>query len=116
MRVRSICVAIYFTVAVAFFSGFALSIARAQTADPDVAKKLGDFDAYMEQTLKDWNTPGIVVGVVVGDKLALAKGYGYRDYGKKLSFTSTTMQSIASNSKLFTAFASGILAEEAKVN
>ena len=84
--------------------------ARAQ--DADVAKKLQGFDAYMEQTLKDWNTPGVGVGIVVGDKLVFVKGYGYRDYEKKLPFTSKTMQPIASNSKLFTAVAAGMLVEE----
>ena len=29
--------------------------------------------------LKDWNVPGIGVGIVVKDKLVFAKGYGYRD-------------------------------------
>jgi len=87
--------------------------ARAQEAD--VAKKLQGFDAYMEQTLKDWNTPGVGVGIVVGDKLVVAKGYGYRDYEKKLPFTSKTMQPIASNSKLFTAVAAGMLVEEGKL-
>src|SRR5213080_1089160 len=62
--------------------------ARAQ--DADVAKKLQGFDAYMEQTLKDWNTPGVGVGIVVNDKLVFAKGYGYRDYEKKLPFTLTS--------------------------
>src|SRR5690348_12617256 len=33
---------------------------RAQ--ESDVAKKLQGFDAYIEQTLKDWNTPGVGVG------------------------------------------------------
>src|SRR5579864_3498296 len=83
--------------------------------DADVAKKLGDFDAYMAQTLKDWNTPGIGVGIVVNDKLVFAKGYGYRDYEKKLPFTPTTLQQIASNSKLFTAIAAGMLVEEGKL-
>ena len=87
--------------------------ARAQ--ETDVAKKLQGFDAYMEQTLKDWNTPGLGVGIVVGDKLVFAKGYGYRDYQKKLPFTSRTMQPIASNSKLFTAVAAGMLVEEGKL-
>jgi CubicO group peptidase (beta-lactamase class C family) len=87
--------------------------ARAQEAD--VAKKLQGFDAYMEQTLKDWNTPGVGVGIVVGDKLVVAKGYGYRDYEKKLPFTSKTMQPIASNSKLFTAVAAGMLVEQGKL-
>ena len=87
--------------------------ARAQEAD--VAKKLQGFDAYMEQTLKEWNTPGVGVGIVVGDKLVFAKGYGYRDYEKKLPFTPKTMQPIASNSKLFTAVAAGMLVEEGKL-
>ena len=87
-------------------------VARAQAAPSDIAKKLGDFDAYMEKTLKDWNTPGIGVGIVVNDKLVFAKGYGYRDLEKKLPFTPTTLCPIASNSKLFTAVAAGMLVEE----
>src|SRR5208282_276344 len=87
--------------------------ARAQ--EPDVASKLQGFDAYMEQVLKDWNTPGIGVGIVVNDKLVFAKGYGYRDYEKKLPFTPATLCQIASNSKLFTAVAAGMLVEEGKL-
>jgi CubicO group peptidase (beta-lactamase class C family) len=87
--------------------------ARAQA--PDVSKKLEGFDAYMEQTLKDWNTPGVGVGIVVNDKLVFAKGYGYRDYEKKLPFTPKTLGPIASNSKLFTAVAAGMLVEEGKL-
>jgi CubicO group peptidase (beta-lactamase class C family) len=87
--------------------------ARAQA--PDVTSKLSGFDSYMEQTLKDWNTPGIGVGIVVNDKLVFAKGYGYRDYEKKLPFTPTTLCQIASNSKLFTAVSAGMLVEEGKL-
>ena len=87
--------------------------ARAQ--DADVAKKLDGFDAYMAQVLKDWNTPGIGVGIVVNDKLVFAKGYGYRDYEKKLPFTPTTLHPIASNSKLFTAVSAGMLVDEGKL-
>ena len=83
--------------------------------EADVAKRLEGFDAYMQQTLKDWNTPGVGVGIVVGDKLVFAKGYGYRDHEKKLPFTTKTMQPIASNSKLFTAVAAGMLVEEGKL-
>ncbi len=81
----------------------------------DVAKKLEGFDAYMEKILKDWNAPGIGVGVVVGDKLVFAKGYGYRDYGKKLPFTPDTLCQIASNTKLFTSVAAGLLVDEGKL-
>ena len=81
----------------------------------DVTQKLAGFDAFMEKTLKDWNAPGIGVGVVVGDKLVFAKGYGYRDYEKKLPLTAQTMFTIASNTKLFTAVAAGMLVEEGKL-
>src|SRR5467141_3888917 len=87
--------------------------ARAQA--PDVASKLSGFDSYKEYVLKDWNTPGIGVGIVVNDKLVFAKGYGYRDYEKMLPFTPTTLCQIASNSKLFTAVAAGLLVEEGKL-
>src|SRR2546429_2469661 len=88
-------------------------VAHGQTQD--VTSKLSGFDSYMEQVLKDWNSPGIGVGIVVNDKLVFAKGYGYRDYEKKLPFTPTTLCQIASNSKLFTAVSAGMLVEEGKL-
>jgi CubicO group peptidase (beta-lactamase class C family) len=88
------------------------SIAVAQDG---VEARLNGFDTYMEQVMKDWNAPGIGIGIVMGDKLVFAKGYGYRDYGKKLPYTITTTQPIASNSKLFTAVAVGLLVEEGKL-
>jgi CubicO group peptidase (beta-lactamase class C family) len=81
----------------------------------DVAKRLAGFDDYMAKVLKDWNGPGIGVGIVVGDTLVFAKGYGYRDYGKKLPFTPGTVCPIASNTKLFTAAAAGMLVEDGKL-
>lgn len=78
-------------------------------------KKLKGFDAYMAKVVKDWNVPGIGVGIVAGDKLVFVKGYGYRDYGKKLPFTDTTLFQIASNTKLFTAVAAGMLVDEGKL-
>jgi CubicO group peptidase (beta-lactamase class C family) len=80
-----------------------------------VETRLKGFDAYMEQVMKDWNAPGIGIGIVMGDKLVFAKGYGFRDYGKKLPYTTKTTQPIASNSKLFTAVAVGLLVEEGKL-
>lgn len=86
-----------------------------QAQDQAIAKKLQGFDAYMAKVLKDWNVPGVGVGIVSGDKLVFAKGYGYRDYEKKLPFTPTTLHQIASNTKLFTAVAAGLLVDEGKL-
>ena len=78
--------------------------------------RLEGFDKYMAQVLVDWNVPGIGVGIVVKDRLVFAKGYGYRDYGQKLPFTPTTTQPIASNTKLFTAIAAGMLVDDGKLD
>ena len=83
--------------------------------DADLSKKLEGFDDYMAKVLKDWNGPGIGVGIVAGGKLVFAKGYGYRDYEKKLPFTPGTVCPIASNTKLFTAVGAGMLVEEGKL-
>ncbi|MGB7622441.1 MAG: serine hydrolase [Terriglobia bacterium] len=91
---------------------FALNV---PAQEREMTDKLQGFDSYMEQLLKDWNAPGIGVGIVVNDKLVFAKGYGYRDYEKKLPFLPTTLCQIASNSKLFTAVAAGMLVEEGKL-
>jgi CubicO group peptidase (beta-lactamase class C family) len=113
-RLRSVRVANSFC-RLAVVLALMISARSASAQDSDITKKLDGFDAYMAQVLKDWNTPGIGVGIVVNDKLVFAKGYGYRDYEKKLPFTPATLQQIASNSKLFTAVAAGMLVEDGKL-
>lgn len=82
---------------------------------PTIETRLKGFDEYMAKVMADWNAPGIGIGIVVKDKLVFAKGYGFRDFGKKLPYTPTTTQPIASNSKLFTAVAAGMLVEAGKL-
>ncbi len=99
----------------ALIISFVLLTVTPLCAQDDITQKLQGFDAFMEKTLKDWNAPGIGVGIVVNDKLVFVKGYGYRDYEKKLPITGKTMFPIASNTKLFTAVAAGFLVEEGKL-
>ena len=82
----------------------------------NIQKKLATFDTYIEKILKDWNTPGVGVGIVVKNQLVFAKGYGYRDYKNKLPVTPNTLFQIASNTKLFTATAVGMLVDEGKLD
>ena len=84
--------------------------------DADIQKKLSGFDKEMVKNLKDWNMPGVGVGIVKNGKLVFAKGYGYRDYEKKLPITANTLFQIASNTKLFTSTAIGLLVDEGKLD
>ncbi len=86
-----------------------------QAQESPLPKNLEGFDAYMTKILSDWNVPGAGVGIVVKGKVVLAKGYGYRDYGKKLPVTENTLYQIASNTKLFTVMAVGLLVDEGKL-
>ncbi|WP_114972160.1 serine hydrolase [Rhodoferax ferrireducens] len=78
--------------------------------------KLDELDDFMQKTLADWNAPGVAIGVVQDGKLIFAKGYGFRDYCAKLPFTPHTLFPIASNTKLFTAIAAGLLVEKGMLN
>jgi len=83
--------------------------------DYNLDKSLKGFDKYIKEVMDDWNTPGMAVGIVIKDKLAYWKGFGYRDLENKLPVTSKTLFPIASNTKLFTAVAMGMLVEEGKL-
>jgi CubicO group peptidase (beta-lactamase class C family) len=107
--------AVAVTATVALLLGSVVRPPAAFAQDVAIEKRLAGFDAYMERLVKDWNLPGIAVGVVARDHLAYAKGYGFRDYGRKLPMTTRTVDPIASNTKLFTAMAVGILVEDGKL-
>src|SRR5436190_5636573 len=96
-------------------AALASPLRAAEVKTPDPARRLDGFDASMQTVVKDWNVPGIGVAVIAKDQVIFAKGYGYRDYGQKLPFTARTVVPIASNTKLFTAVAAGLLVEEGKL-
>ncbi len=74
------------------------------------------IDKYIDSLLKDWNVPGLALGIVYKDQLIYSKGYGYRDLERKLPVQASTLFPIASNTKLFTATAAAMLEQEGKLN
>ncbi len=77
----------------------------------NIEKSLSGFDNYMSKILTDWNEPGAGVAIIHKGELVYVKGFGYRDYGNKLPVTKNTLFQIASNTKLFTTVAAGMLVE-----
>lgn len=75
-------------------------------------KSLEGFDAYMATILSEWNCPGAGVAIVYKNQVVYSQGFGYRDYGNKRPITEKTLFQIASNTKLFTTIAAGMLVEE----
>ncbi|PZU80928.1 MAG: hypothetical protein DI529_16160 [Chryseobacterium sp.] len=89
---------------------------KTESNNINIEKQLKGFDEYASKILKNWNCPGMGVGIVYKGKLVYAKGFGYRDYGKKLPITANTLFQIASNTKLFTAISAGFLVDENKLS
>jgi len=72
---------------------------------PEVAAALQVLDAWIDWTARDREQPGLSIGIVHGEDLIWAKGYGFADLQKKVPATPATAYRIASISKLFTATA-----------
>jgi len=74
-----------------------------------------DLDAMVARTMKTFEVPGIGLAIVKDGKVVLAKGYGVRKLGEPAPVDAKTLFGIASNTKVFTATALGLLVEEGKL-
>ncbi len=79
-------------------------------------KNLSNLDTAFARVLKDWHAAGFAVAVVVKDKVVYAKGFGYKDYERKIPVTPNTLFAIGSCTKAFTASLIGMLNKEGKVD
>ena len=78
--------------------------------------KINSLDTYFEKSVKNWNVPGVAIGIVKDGKVIFAKGYGVQEIGKKDKVDENTIFGIASNTKAFTSAALSILVEEKKID
>jgi CubicO group peptidase (beta-lactamase class C family) len=75
-----------------------------------------DLDAYVERVMKEFEVPGLALSVVKDGTVVVAKGYGIRRMGEPAPVDARTLFGIASNTKVFTAAALGLLVEEGKID
>jgi len=104
MRVLRFCIAV-----VSFLILTPVTHAQSRTGSP------ADLDEYVGRVLKAFDVPGVSVAIVKDGRVALAKGYGVRKLGEPTPVDAHTLFSIASNTKLFTSTALGLLVEEGKL-
>jgi CubicO group peptidase (beta-lactamase class C family) len=89
--------------------------AQAPTADPEVQAQIDLFSAWIEGQIEIRGLPGIVVGVVSGDDLVWARGFGHADVDAGRPMEVDTRFRMASHSKLFTAISIMQLREQGKI-
>lgn len=88
----------------------------AQNKKENSDQRLTGIDAQLQTILADWKTPGFAVAVVEKNKMIYSRGFGYRDYEKKVLATPNTLFAIGSCTKAFTSSLLGILRNENKLD
>jgi CubicO group peptidase (beta-lactamase class C family) len=107
---------------VAMFSSVTISnVARAvEPAKPDAAAEnrtqalIPDIEAYIANGMSAFDVPGLAIGIVAGDKLVYAKGFGLRSKGGEPVDTRTIFQ-IGSATKAFLAATMAIMVDRRKL-
>ena len=83
------------------------------TAQPGIVAEL---DRFYQQAQREWDVPGMSVGIIHNGEVVLAKGYGVRRAGGSESVDGNTLFAIASNTKAMVAAALGMLVADGKLN
>jgi CubicO group peptidase (beta-lactamase class C family) len=108
------CRRLFLVPAVALTLTALLAAARLAAQPPAVAPP-ADLDAYVQRVMRAFDVPGISLSIVKNGQVIVAKGYGVRRLGDPAPVDARTLFGIASNTKLFTATALGLLVEERKI-
>ena len=75
-----------------------------------------DLDAYMANSMKVFDVPGMGVAIVKDGKVIAEKGYGVRKLGDPTLVDAFTMFAIGSNTKAFTTAALATLVDQGKLS
>ena len=75
-----------------------------------------ELDAYVARAMRTFDVPGIALTIVKDGQVVVAKGYGVRKLGDPAPVDARTLFGIASNTKVMTATALGLLVEEGKLD
>jgi len=84
-------------------------------AAQDASPPLDGFDAYVRESVQDWDAVGLAVAVVKDGAVVFAEGYGVRDLVAGGPVGVDTRFSIGSTTKAMTAAALGMLVDEGRV-
>ncbi len=74
------------------------------------------LDHYVDFSMKDWQVPGVAIGIVQGDEPIYLKGYGVRSLQTREPVTPDTLFDVGSCTKAFTSAAIAMLVDEGKMN
>lgn len=83
-------------------AGYTRETFAERTAHKLDATRLKQISEFVEQMRKDFDVPGVAIGIVQDGKVVMAKGFGVRELGKPEKVDGDTRFMIASNTKALT--------------
>jgi CubicO group peptidase (beta-lactamase class C family) len=99
---------------------FAMVVAVAAFCSPrlwgQANQSMPELDRYVESSMKQWQVPGVAIGIVQGSAPIYLKGYGVRNVTTQMPVTPDTLFDIGSCTKAFTAASIAMLVDEKKMN
>ena len=90
--------------------------AQAATDAAEGRDRIAGLAEYIEQSMPDWNLPGLAVAVVYRDEVIFARGFGVKELGRDDPIDAETLFQIGSVSKSFAAGAIGALVDDGLVD
>jgi CubicO group peptidase (beta-lactamase class C family) len=82
----------------------------------DLEKRLSLIETKLEKRRQELGIPGVSLAIVKDGQVLLSKGFGYKDFEKKVPMTADTQLAIGSASKAFTALSVLMLQDEDKLS
>lgn len=77
---------------------------------------IGTIDRLVTRRLREWNVPGLALGIVRDGRILHARGFGLRDRRRHLPVDEHTVFAVGSCTKAFTATALGVLVDEEQLD
>ncbi|MCU0238474.1 MAG: beta-lactamase family protein [Pyrinomonadaceae bacterium] len=113
----------YFLSLTLVFALFTLSIPQATFAQVTAtqttskyAKELAAIEEKLEKRRQELGVPGVGFAIVKDGEVIVAKGFGYKDFEKKIPATADTQFAIGSSTKAFTALSVLMSADQGKLS
>jgi CubicO group peptidase (beta-lactamase class C family) len=78
--------------------------------------QVDSLDTFINQLIKDFDVPGLSIGIVKDNSVIYSKGFGTKKIKTDNAVNKNTLFAIGSITKSFTALSLGILVDEGKIN
>ena len=97
-------------------AGYTHETFAGRTAHKLDTARLQQVGNFVEQMRKDYDVPGVAIGIVQDGKVVMAKGFGVRELGKPAKVDGDTRFMIASNTKALTTLMMAKLVDAGKLD